>query len=287
MGTVHEKHSLNFWENIVRNGCAIPEKESLDQLTEELLSYLYATDPVWRDDIAYQTLTNWIIAGRYTPDQLREMMTNWRRDLSVNLGEINMPGVITRSFAALMLSIVAYYDWKNAILDESEVHDLVNDALVYLKREEDLRGYDSRFGWIHAVAHTADLLKYLARNPHVDKQGLWHILQGVANKLMLHSDTVFTHSEEERLAWVIIEVIKRDVLPTQVLTMWIDHLAQVGLDDQGSDTGYHADVQQHYAYQNVKHLLRAVYMRLIYSDDLPGGDVIEAHLYEKLRLFLK
>lgn len=287
MDTVHEKHSLNFWETIARNSYAIPEKESLDQLTEELLSYLYATDPVWRDDIAYQTLTNWIIAGHYTPDQLRTMMTNWRRDLSVNLGEINMPGVITRSFAALMLSIVAYYDWKNAILDESEVHDLVNDALVYLKREDDLRGYDPRFGWIHAVAHTADLLKYLARNPHVDKRGLWHILQGVANKLMLHSDTVFTHSEEERLAWVIIEVIKRDVLPTQVLTMWIDQLAQVRMNDQESDTGHRTDAHRHYAYQNVKQLLRAVYMRLIYSDDLPGGGVIEAHLHEKLRLFLK
>jgi carboxypeptidase C (cathepsin A) len=35
---------------------------------------------------------------------------------------------------------------------------------AYLRDERDLRGLEPRVGWIHATAHTADLLKFLARD---------------------------------------------------------------------------------------------------------------------------
>ena len=53
--------------------------------------------------------------------------------------------------------------YQKKLLDVGQRRE--NDALAYLAAELDLRGIEPRVGWIHATAHTADLLKFLARNP--------------------------------------------------------------------------------------------------------------------------
>ena len=52
----------------------------------------------------------------------------------------------------------------------------------YLKDEQDVRGFDARLGWLHSVAHTADLLKFLARSPHLQVQEQAVVLKAIADQ---------------------------------------------------------------------------------------------------------
>jgi len=50
---------------------------------------------------------------------------------------------------------------KTPFLGEERYRKLLAAAESYLKEERDLRGFDPVKGWIHATAHTADLLAAL------------------------------------------------------------------------------------------------------------------------------
>ena len=73
--------------------------------------------------------------------------------------------MLLRSFSALDLSILAALENEAPALDAAGYRRLVDAAFSYLRDERDLRGIEPRVGWIHATAHTADLLKFLARDP--------------------------------------------------------------------------------------------------------------------------
>ena len=279
-------HDKTFWQTLAENQYHLPDDAPLNELTGELLAYLRSPDPELRDDIAYTTLTQWIIGGRYTPEQLRAMMRRWQADLHSGLGEQGTNSVITRSFAALMLSIIAYRDWKEPFLTDEEARALLDAALDYFLREQDVRGYDDQLGWLHSVAHTADLLKFLARSPKTSAEDLQRILRATAEKVTAPRPTVFTHSEDERLAWVILDVLRRDTLKAETLSEWLERLTRITQQDGQSDTGLR-DSDYHGTYQNTKHFLRSVYFRLAYSEELPGAHDLQEQLFEKLRLFLK
>ncbi len=279
-------HDKTFWQTLAENQYHLPDDAPLTELTDELLDYLRSPDPELRDDIAYATLTQWIVGGRYTPEQLRAMLRRWQADLYTGLGEQGTNSVITRSFAALMLSIIAYHDWKEPFLTDEEAHALLDTALDYFAREQDVRGYDEQLGWLHSVAHTADLLKFLARSPKSRAADLQRILWAVAEKVIAPRPTVFTHSEDERLAWVILDVLRREMLDQPALAEWLERLTSITQEDGQSDTGLR-DSGYHGTYQNTKHFLRSVYFRLAYSEDLPGAHDLQEQLFEKLRLFLK
>ena len=91
------------------------------------------------------------------------LVTTLATSLRAGIGEAGTDTVLLRSFSALDLSILAALELQDPALDDSGYRGLLDDALAYLAAERDLRGIDPRVGWIHATAHTADLLKFLAR----------------------------------------------------------------------------------------------------------------------------
>jgi len=85
-------------------------------------------------------------------------------------------------------------------LDDAGYRRLLDDALGYLRDERDLRGIEARVGWIHATAHTADLLKFLARDPRFTVTDQVRLLDAAWAKMTAAGTPVFTHAEDERLA---------------------------------------------------------------------------------------
>jgi len=96
---------------------------------------------------------------------MRAAIDRCSANLELGLGQSGDDSVLLRSFSALVLDALAARDIERAFLGEAERHALVLAALAYLEGERDLRGYDPERGWIHAAAHTADLLRRLSRNP--------------------------------------------------------------------------------------------------------------------------
>jgi hypothetical protein len=272
-------HEKTFWKNILENNGTIPENETLDDLTQELLAYLRSPDPELRDQFAYQLLTHWIVSGEYETETLSQFLERWQSDLQMGLGEQNTDSVLVRSFAALMLSILVYRDIQQSWLSEAAYQQLLDTILDYFQKENDLRGYDSEKGWIHPTAHTADTLKFLARNPKTPIEGLNKILAAIAAKVSQTQAVIFTHNEDERMALIVLDVLKRKKLSRQELKTWLETLT--GLDNGMVDTSLNPDVFG--AYQNTKHFLQALYFKLSFNTEIREANELEYTIYELLK----
>lgn len=247
-----------FWQAIAANDCALPEGYTVQQLTPQLLEMLSSPDPELRDDIAYLVFARWILRDEhYSPDQLRDLSRTLATNLKSGIIEQGENSTLVRSFSALTLSIIAYYDLQNPFMTQDEIRALLTAGLDYLTAEHDLRGYVPGLGWVHATAHTADLLKFLARNPRTEIGEHLQILSGIADKLTQPTAYVYVHDEDERLTLAVIDIFKRGEVSHSAITGWLERFrewkAQMR-NDEGFDPTIHAP------YTNIRNFLRSVYL---------------------------
>ena len=212
------RHDVAFWKGIRDRNFAVPEGESADDLLRELAQYTGSPDPELRDDLAYEIAAAWIYRdGRASNDTLKFLLERWEANLKFHVGEQGGNSTLLRSFSTLNLSVLAALDLKKPFLDKNEFDRLLAATLEYLRAEKDLRALDSRVGWIHATAHTADLLKFLARNDRLQPADATRILDAIDEKLARVGEP-FTHGEDERLARAVLSLVLRsdaDAVPVQ------------------------------------------------------------------------
>lgn len=249
-----------FWQDIVANDYTLPEGHNPIDLTTELLDYLRSSDPELRDTFAYSILARWIIRDTlYDRDQLMEMIGVLLPNLQVGLHERDTDTVFLRSYSALMLSQIMYRDTQSPILTVDDLHELIEQALQYLAEEQDLRGYVDGKGWANALSHTADWLRFMARNPTIDAAALLRMLDGIADKLLGCNDVVFSHEEPERLAWTVVEIVKRGQLSVYSLGDWLRRFVDwktVHIDRMDYTPSNHV------VYVNTRNFLFALYCRV-------------------------
>jgi hypothetical protein len=116
---------------------------------------------------------------------------------------------------------------KTPFLGEERYRTLLADALAYLKDERDLRGFDPAMGWIHATAHTADLLASLANNPLLKVEDQGRLLDAISERLS-SAHGVFTYEEQDRLALVASAIVRRRDFDPAVFQRWLKALDAAG-----------------------------------------------------------
>lgn len=202
-------HSVDFWRGVVKAKYEVPAGESAPALAGELVDLLASPDPELRDEIAYSTLTSWIYEKKIIdPDGVRAIGARLTQNIRMGIGERGTDSVFRRSFSALMLSVVIARDNATPFLLKGEVTSALTSALDYLKAEQDVRGYEPGKGWMHSAAHTADLLKFLARSRHLDAADQPRILDAITRKLA-DGPGVYTHGEDERFARAVLSIVNR------------------------------------------------------------------------------
>jgi hypothetical protein len=97
---------------------------------------------------------------------------------------------------------------------------MLDEAIRFLRDERDLRGFDAKKGWIHATAHTADLLAALAENRLFSQQDQGRVLQALGQRLATANE-IFTYGEQDRLANVAAVVISRDDFDGERWRSWV------------------------------------------------------------------
>lgn len=259
-------HEKSFWRRIPATDYAIPDGESLQVLTEELLTYLGSPDPELRDEFTLPILSFWVHRGLYSADELRNMIAQLTQNLREGLGQVESDAAFLRSYSALFLAELVNYDNSHPFMEKAEVLDLLNKALIYLNAENDMRGYEPVKGWVHPTAHAADLLMVLARSQHLGKAELERILNGIASKL-IHSDTgIYLYNEDERLVMAIISVLRRNLLDMVFLQNWLEGFVR---PNGKTWENAHLSEQGQRAYYNVKTFLRSFYILLDKVEDPP------------------
>jgi uncharacterized membrane protein len=220
------QHDRAFWQAIAKTKYAVPEHESVDALAHELSALLASPDPELRDDLAYSILTHWIYRLNLLPTPTLISLTDeWRANLKSGLGEMGNNSVLKRSFSALLLSSMAEREAKAPFMGAERYHQLVAEAVAYLQSERDLRGYDAKVGWIHASAHTADLLQGLAGSAALTKEEENGILAAIAGRLS-SAPQVYTQGEQDRMAAAVLAVIRRSSFDTATFESGLTRLQE-------------------------------------------------------------
>ena len=218
-------HDKAFWRGVAQAKFAVPAGESLPAMVAELGGYLGSPDPELRDDIAYSTLASWIYQQKVVPVELRRaLLAQWTNDLTRGIGERDTDAVFRRSFSALALGLLVIADNEAPYLDKAEFDRTLAASLGYLAAERDIRGFDATKGWMHSVAHTADLLKFLARSRHLQPAQQARVLAAATDKVGA-VDTVLTHGEDERLARAILSIAARPDFDEPGFRTWASSLA--------------------------------------------------------------
>jgi hypothetical protein len=97
---------------------------------------------------------------------------------------------------------------------------LLDAAVNYLNGEKDLRGFDAAHGWMHATAHTADLLAALARHPLFTKADQANVLKAIAERLATAQE-IFVYGEQDRLANVAAKIAEREDFDAAGFHAWL------------------------------------------------------------------
>lgn len=215
-------HDREFWRGIARSKFAVPAGQDAFALVGELSGYLGSTDPELRDDLAYSIIYTWIVEQKqFSAAQLNALLDPWEQNLRWGMDAPN--GVLKRSFSALCLAVLAERDLTTPFLQEERYRKLLAESLAYLENETDLRGFDPKLGWIHATAHTADLIAQLASNPLLKTQDQGRILAAIAGRIS-SAPEVYTYGEQDRLAAAAATIVERNDFDRAAFQRWLTTL---------------------------------------------------------------
>ncbi|PZF91603.1 DUF2785 domain-containing protein [Micromonospora deserti] len=205
------------WVDVHNNDFAVPAGHALDDLVAELSAALRDPDPEIRDGAPYVVLETWIARGVIDAD---------RRDAlgDVMADRFTDPEVQARAFAPLVLDMIV----RQGDLRPSWLAAFT----AWYPAEDDLRGWDAKLGWLHAVAHGADLLATFGRHPDVDPAAMLGL---AAARLVAPTDHVWAEQEDDRLARALALVLARPELTEQDALRWLDLIeADFGTKPRGN-----------------------------------------------------
>lgn len=255
-----------FWKAIAAE-CEVPAGESAYGLVREAVSLLGSRDSEWRDDVGYGVVATCVYRKKLlSPEERRALVAELSANLRRGVGEGSGDSVLLRSFSALDLSILAALELQGPALDAAGYARLLDDALTYLRDERDLRGLEPRVGWIHATAHTADLLKFLARDARFAPADHARLLEAAWSKLTAPGTPVFTHAEDERLAAALVSLARRADFDPASLDPWLERFAEL---EKRTWAQAPPDPATLAASQNARNLLRSFYVLLSLPQPAP------------------
>lgn len=262
-----------FWLALRDAKFVLPAGESREAVLRDAEQLVESEDPVLRDDVGYGLIVAWIYREHAVA---APALVAFSTHLQQRMGDRER-SVLGRSFSALSLSLVAAAELKQPVLNQAQFDALVEAATDELVLELDLRGHDPTVGWIHATAHTADLLKFLARDERLVGPQQDRIINAVAHRLS--HGPAFVWGEDERLAGVLRSLVLRRDARLEVLTAWLATLAPGW---KALWSGPALDRDGYVRLGNIKQTLRALHVLLAASEASPTVDATRQVLLETL-----
>ncbi|WBQ04896.1 DUF2785 domain-containing protein [Kribbella sp. CA-293567] len=257
---------MTDWAQVRANGFAVPAGRPVDELVAELSGMLRSPDPVVRDGQAYSTLATWIGEGVLDTDALRALGDEM-------VGRFADPEIQARTFAPLILDAIV----SEGVFEPAWVPPFER----WYVAEEDLRGFDPKLGWLHAVAHGSDLLGALARVPAVEPVQMLRLGVG---RLLTPTEYVLRDLEDDRLGVALGVALTRPDLSKEDALGWLDPAVRAVVTTPTA--GFAPEISNTLRTLRVVHLLVDHGVRL---DDehpnvqIPHGDEVKAKLLEVFR----
>ena len=202
------------------NSLAAPQREALAQA---LLACLGNPDPQLRDAMAFESLATLLRSQQVSAATATSMLQRLQPQLAAGFSDRDG---FAQPFAALTLAEVARMDRLKQFLSVEQWSGLLQSAAGYLSAVRDYRGFDSKAGWRHGVAHGADLLLQLGLNPRASKAELDVLLMAIAAQVAPAGDHFYIYGESLRLARPVFYIAQRNLHSEQEWRTWLQSLVQ-------------------------------------------------------------
>jgi hypothetical protein len=216
-------------------------------------------------------------AGELEQRTLSELKTDLLERVRRSYGS-----ALLKSFSALALSEVARTDRMKPWMTGAERQELVDAAVGFLSSITDYRAFTDQEGYVHAVAHGADLALQLALNPAITKPQLDRLLAAIATQIAPTDPNVaYWAGEPDRLARAVLFIAQRKLHSDEEWKSWFTTV----IDPQplaSWDVAFNSEIgiRKHH---NVRAFLLSVFATSSTSDD-SGLKQLAAPAREALKL---
>ncbi len=126
--------------------------------------------------------------------------------------------------------------------------------MLYFQKEKIYTGYDIEVGWIHTIAHSADVIDEFVQISWFKEPELTQLFKAISKK-MKQPNHVFNFNEDERMARALAHGINRHILSKTYIKAWMDSCIPLKDTDNILSTIY--------LKKNTKQLLRSLYFLLL------------------------
>ncbi|WP_018351392.1 DUF2785 domain-containing protein [Longispora albida] len=198
---------MTDWKLIAEADYAVPAGRDLDELVAELVPCLRHPDPEIRDGFPYRVLFTWLDRG-----VLNDHLSRIGDEAA---GWFGHEEIQARTFAPLVLDGV--------VSAGGFAPEWVSGFSAWYPEEKDLRGFDPELGWLHAVAHGADLLGVFGRHENVAPESM---LDLAARRLTAETEFVLRDQEDDRLGHAIGLALTRAELTAEGATAWLETIRE-------------------------------------------------------------
>ncbi|WP_158217597.1 DUF2785 domain-containing protein [Lottiidibacillus patelloidae] len=180
------------------------------RILKSMLDHIGTTDSELRDQLIYTTFYRLIVENNQIEIELLTELLDFSIDelLFKGIGEKDTDTVFTRAFTTLLIALILYRDNHENFLPPSTIFSVKEKLMKYIDWEKDLRGFIAGKGWAHSVAHVADTVDELVKNPKLNIDDYPEILRTLWRKILI-SSSVYVHGEDERLLTPILEMLER------------------------------------------------------------------------------
>lgn len=216
---------ITVLENLINDSSYDLQQIELTNLIEFMLENIGNTNPYIRDSLIYAGFCELILNEKITLDHtisiLKTCIDEQHLYLNIHMFEKN-DAVFVRSFSALVIDLILIKDIENRALPQDLIIETLKKGGNYLNFETDYRGYVSKKGWAHSVAHGSDLLTRVISHPLSDEIiSISNCLSTI--KKCLHTDYAYIDDEDERIMAVIDTLVEKE-LSDENLKIWLMNL---------------------------------------------------------------
>lgn len=199
----------------------IDDADQRQILAKNLLPCLAHTDPVLRDEIAFEALSFWMRNALLDTPTIQDIKQKLLQTVTITLPKTDAG--FAPSFAALVLSEIARVDRRTPFLTAQERQEMVSAATQFMSAIQDYRGFDEQQGWRHQVAHGADWLWQLTMNPALSQAQLQQMMLTIS--LQIKTDQhAYYEGEIGRLAMPVLYTLMRPEYSPEEFGLWLNAL---------------------------------------------------------------
>jgi hypothetical protein len=188
---------------------------------EWLVAHIGDPNPDVRDGLVYDTFCVGVDRRRFSSEQL-QFVAAYTVDNDLIMRDIEKHGAatVTRSFAALLNAELLKADRQGnyfGFLTDKQRTYMFDRAVRYLEEETDYTGYDPKLGWVHGIAHGADLLAECVQHQGFALRPVLPLL----SKLLSELQEPLGDGEPARLAMVLFELLYTHRMKETRIADWL------------------------------------------------------------------